>query len=116
MKKVARKEKKPKITLEKVYNLVENLASSTKHGFDEMNERFNGINGHFKQIDKHFDHIESTIGDIKKDLNIVKTDVAVIKTDLWTLDGKIGVVSKRNREDIDTIAPDLIMVKKKVSV
>ena len=131
-KKITPKEKEPTMrdlaklivgvsrSVETTNNLVESLAISTKAGFDKVDERFaelhDEMNGKFAKVDKRFDKVESDIVGIKKDLNIVKTDVAVIKTDLRNLDGKIGLVSKRNREDIDAIASDLVLVKKKVSV
>jgi len=106
---------------------IDDLAIMVQGGFSElrteMNDQFKQIDQKFERVDKKFEQVgqkfwqvSEKIDKLKKDLNIVKTDVAVIKTDLRKLDSKITLVNKRNREDIDAIASDLVLVKKKVSV
>lgn len=85
--------KKKEITNENLASMIEDLASSTKKGFDGVDKRFG-------EIDKRFDNVERDINEIKgsiEDINLRFGSVAWA-IDLKDLKGRVQKLEQKNNK------------------
>ncbi|MEK7574490.1 MAG: hypothetical protein AAB514_03105 [Patescibacteria group bacterium] len=82
------KNKKSKMTLDK-------LGIITQQGFLEVNERFSEVNEKFLGIDKRFSEVDREIGEVKRDVREMKENFSEL---FAKLDKFIALYEKQEQE------------------
>ena len=117
----------------KIEKLIENLAVSTKEGFDNVDDKFNKIDDKFNKIDGKFNKIDNKFNkiddkflsltarmeegflSIHQELKEIRQQINFINSDISRLEKKINVALKTEKEDTRILFIDMEEIKSKIS-
>ena len=92
---MAQKNKKSKMTLDKLGQITQQGFLEVDKRFSEVNERFSGIDERFSEVDKKIKGVGLELGEVKQDVREVKENFSELFT---KLDKFIALYEKQEQE------------------
>jgi len=104
--------------LNKIEKLLENLAVSTKKGFDYSNERFTGLDNKFDRLEKEFIvtklRMEENFILVHQELVLIRQELNLLNSEVDRLKNKMDLIFKTEGEDTEVLFKDMKKLKIKV--
>ena len=104
--------KKDDPTISDVLEAIQAFSGDMDEKFDGINKKFDGINAQFTQIDARFTHLEEKMDN---HFSGIETRLDSIEKELEDIKTSIAKWEKRDREDSDAEAQDMVKLKARMA-